>query len=276
MPVLTPQAIAEAYAMIGIKTGDKVFVHSDLRAFGIPLGAHTRADILQFYIDSLLTAVGPIGTIAVPAYFYEYARFGIPFDVDTSPVSTPLGALSQWITAMPKRQRSCSPLQSIAAIGAHAHELAGSNSLSGYGNTSPWHHFRRLKGTFVFLGTTIQSMTYVHYIEQHYGVPHIYFKIYPYPVTKGGKVLQGNVTSAVRYLEFGITYHLKAFHQQLLQQGALRSADLNGVPILAVNAEDAYQIGIHCLDTNPYFFLNQPPQFIAGKIPTDGITGPLL
>ncbi len=274
MNALTEHELLQALSKIGISSGDILLVHSDLRGFRIPAQTKTRNDILQFYYDTFEKILGKEGTLAVPAYFYEYARFGLPFDVDKSPVSDPLGSFSQWFINLPQRVRSCNPLQSIAAVGKHAHELSGSNSLSGYGVTSPWHKLRKLKGKIVFLGAPVQSMTYVHYVEQHYGVPHLYFKIYPYPVIKKGKELSTHTISAVRYLDYAITYDLAAYKQQLEKEGVLHTHHVQGVPISAVDAEAAYQIGISQLDQNPYFFLKQPPQFIPGKIPTDGITGP--
>lgn len=274
MKVITKQNLIQALKQLGLHPGDTVFIHSDLRGLGMPEDASSHDAILKFYEEALLDVIGKEGTIAVPAYFYEYARFGTPFDVDHSPVSEPLGAFSAWINSRPGRIRSFNPLQSIAALGARATELAGGTSLSGYGVTSPWHRLRLMGGKILFLGAPIQSMTYVHYIEQHFGVPHLYFKTYPYPVIKNGVKVEGHVISAVRYLEFKVEYLLDAYQQALDKQGVLHTQMINDVPLYLVDAKEAYRVGIACLDQNPYFFLKHPPHFIAGKIPMDGVTGP--
>lgn len=273
MNTITQEMLKKALLKIGVHPGDTLLIHSDLRGFGIPEGARTADEILLFYFHTLQSVLGEDGTLAVPAYFYEYARFGTPFDVDHSPVSAPLGSFSQWINQHPKRVRSCNPLQSIAAVGKRALELAGGNSLSGYGVTSPWHRLRRMGGKILFLGAPLQSMTFVHYIEQQYGVPHLYFKTYPYPIIKEGKQLAGHAISAVRYLDYAVTYDLGAFEKALKAQHAWHTQLIHQVPISIVDAETAYQIGISCLDKNPYFFLKEPPKFISGKIPMDGVTG---
>jgi len=146
-------------------------------------------------------------------------------------------------------------------------------TLTGYGVTSPWHRLRQLNGKILFLGAPLQSMTFVHYIEQQYGVPHLYFKIYPFPIIKDGKALNCPI-SAVRYLDFSIQYDLKAYRQELIKRGVLHTTQINGALVELVDAEAAFQIGIDCLIRDPYFFLNSPPKFIAGKIPIDGVTGP--
>lgn len=269
----SPQGMHEALESIGIKSGNIVLVHSDLRSLGMPDSISKPQELPAFYHTALQSAVSANGTLAVPAYFYEYARFGIPFDIDHSPVSMPLGSFSRYFAALPKRVRSCNPLQSLAAIGPQAEALAGGNSLAGYGVASPWHRLRMMQGKILFIGVTIQPMTYVHYIEQQYGVPHMYCKIYPTPVLRNSKKLPGQPISAVRYLDFDIEYDLRNFEKELIEQGHLKIASIGKGSIRCVGAAEAYDVGIACLEKDPYFFLKHPPRFVPGKIPCDGITG---
>jgi aminoglycoside 3-N-acetyltransferase len=271
--MITRKELSDLLTALGIKSGDTILVHSDLRGFGLPENAKSREEILQFYFDGITSHIGSKGTLAVPAYFYEYSRQGIPFDVDRSPVSAPLGAFSQWVAAHPKSVRSCNPLQSIAACGEQAHELAGGLSLSGYGVDSPWHKLRLLGGKMIFLGTPIQTMTFVHYIEQQCGVPHLYFKLFSQPVIKSGKQLPGFPISAVRYLDYSIVYLLDRYQERLQAAGVLRSGAHHSLLSYAVDAEDAFRIGVAGLAEDPFFFLKQPPDFIPGKIPTDTVKG---
>jgi aminoglycoside 3-N-acetyltransferase len=273
MTQITQQEVIQALRTISLKEGDIAFLHSDLRIFGFPEGTTSRHEILEFYYLCFKKVIGQAGTLAVPAYFYEYARYGTTFEIESSPVSAPLGVFSNFVNHLPGRVRSANPLQSIAAIGQQAQDLCGNLSLSGYGVTSPWHQLRMLGGKIVFLGVSLQPMTYVHYIEQQYGVPHLYFKIYSTPVTKNGQKIERRPISAVRYLDYGIQYDLHDFQQILKDEGALRITPLGRGQVMAVDAEDAFQIGIRLLDQNPYCFLKHPPAFIEGKIPMDGTTG---
>lgn len=273
MTALTRESLLRALQDCGIEKGDTVLVHSDIRGFGLPEGMSTREEMLNFYADTLLEAVGAEGTIAVPAYFYEYARQGLPFDVEHSPVSLPLGSFSQFIAAKENAVRSLNPLQSIAAIGKNAFELCGGSSMSGYGPGSPWQRLRELKGKMLFLGTSLQSMTFVHYIEQQVGVPHLYVKSYPYPVLKNGKRLRGQPSSSVRYLDFEVNYLLDRFEHDLNTRGAIKKNTSLRVPIEVLSAEEAYKIGLEGLEQSSSYFLKHPPAFILGKIPLDGIIG---
>ncbi len=271
MKSFTSNDLVSALKTLGLTESDTVLVHSDLRSFGIPEALRKRDEILSFYYNAFRQVLGESGTLAVPAYFYEYAREGVPFDTEKSTVSAALGSFSSFINAKKGRIRSANPLQSIAAIGNKAFELSGSDSLSGYGVTSPWHILKEMKGKILFFGAPLQSMTYVHYIEQHFGVPHLYFKMYPYPIYRNGKQLPGHAISAVRYLNFSVEYEISKFQQELEAQGALKTTHLNSGLLHMVDAESAFEIGISCLNKNPYFFLKHPPKFISGEIPMDGI-----
>ncbi|MBA3816415.1 MAG: AAC(3) family N-acetyltransferase [Parachlamydiaceae bacterium] len=268
------ETLPSALVRVGIKTGDVVLIHSDMRALGMPASISDAKEILPFYLKTLQEAVGQGGTLAVPAYFYEYARYGTPFDTETSPVSLSLGSFSRYVASLPDRVRSCNPLQSIAAIGARAHELAGDDSLSGYGVTSPWHRLRMMGGKILFIGVTIQPMTYVHYIEQQYGVPHMYCKVFQTPVLRAGKQIFGSPVSSVRYLDFDIEYDLNNFETKLIQHKQLEIATVGQGTLRCATAQDVFNTGIQCLDANPYFFLKHPPAFVPGKIPCDGATAP--
>lgn len=270
---MNKQTLIHTLELVGLKSGDLVLVHSDIRPFGIPENTRTSVEILQFYFDAFMQVLGPDGTLAVPAYFYEYARYGETFDLERSPVSKPLGVFSAYVNSLTGRVRSCNPLQSLAAFGYHAEELCGGDSLMGYGLASPWHRLRTLGGKMLFMGVTLQPMTFVHHIEQQYGVPHLYQKVYDTPIISRGEPIPGTPISSVRYLEYDIIYDLQPFQQELDRRGQLYKAKAAQGELFLVNAEEAFQTGIELLSQNPYVFLKRPPAFIPGKIPADGITG---
>jgi len=270
--MLTQNDLQNGLKNLKIETGDTLLIHSNLMMLGGIEGARHREEILAFYLKAFQNVVGSSGTLAVPAYFYEYARFGEPFDTKHSPVSKSLGAFSSYLTALPNAVRSCNPLQSIASLGAKAELISGGDSLSGYGVNSPWHRLRQQKAKIVFVGIGVETMTYVHHIEQAVGVPHMYWKLYATPVLRDGKAVLGNPVSAVRYLNYEIEYFLIPFEELLLKQGIAKSQPVGKGRILVVDAEQAYQLGIQCLEKNIYYFLKNPPKFIPGQIPFDGVT----
>lgn len=271
--MLTQNEFIQTFKRLGVQEGDLLLVHSDLMLLGLPEKARSRQDILEFYLESFQRIIGENGTLSVPAFFYEYARNGEPFDTRHSPVSKSLGAFSAYIGTLPQTIRSGNPLQSIASIGKLAHHISGGNSLCGYGVNSPWDRIRKNNGKIVFVGIGLEVMTYVHHIEQAVGVPHMYWKLYTYPVMRNGEVIPGHPVSAVRYLNYEIEYNLKPFENHLLHKGIAKSLPLGKGKIIVVDAEEAYQEGIRLLEKDIYVFLKHPPKFIPGQIPYDGIPG---
>ncbi|MBN4067082.1 AAC(3) family N-acetyltransferase [Simkania negevensis] len=258
-----------AFNQLGIEEGDILFVHSDLGVFGSAHDLISRDDILSFYYNLLFDLLGgeDKGTLVVPAYYYDYARKGLPFDVETSPVSKSLGALSRHVNARPSRVRSCNPLLSIAAVGSQAEAICGSGSLNGYGVTSPWHRLHEHNAKFLFFGVSMQSMTYVHYIEQQYNVPHLYCKLFDTPVSQKGRLLPGRVVTTVRYLNYGIEYDIIPFQTRLLKKGIAKKTVVKDNPLYLVEAQGAFAEGVKCLDEDIYYFLRQQPAFSTEQPP---------
>ena len=263
MTSFTVKDLHEALKSVGISKNDIVLIHSDLRAFGMPEDVLQSDQLLPYYCNAFLDAVD---TLVAPAYYYEYARHNFPFDVDFSPVSMELGSLSRFIAMRPNRVRSCNPLQSLAAIGRQAEMICGGNSLAGYGTSSPWHRIHQHKGKILFFGTTLQPMTYIHHIEQQFGVPHLYLKTFDIPVFRNGKTL-GFPVSAVRYLEFDIQYDLSGFQTLLTEKGVLRSARLGRGEIYSASFDEVFEAAIECLNKDPYAFLKIASTIHSGQNP---------
>ena len=92
--------IAEDLLSAGLRRGGAVFVHSSLRSMGIvPGGAET-------VIRGLLDALGPDGTLLVPALSYEYVDAARPvFDILTSTFTS----TSAWLISSAPRTTSDTP-----------------------------------------------------------------------------------------------------------------------------------------------------------------------
>ena len=99
-------------AAIGIRAGEALLVHSDLRDLVRLADSHELAEqsdargfLLRSFDSALLDAVGPQGTICVLGTYSDYARFAKPFDLRQSPPDAQYG---EPITAMClSRERHC-------------------------------------------------------------------------------------------------------------------------------------------------------------------------
>ena len=144
--------------MIGLGPGDRVVVHSSLRAVGL------AADEL---IDQLLDAVGPQGLVVMPAFTYDNDTFS-----PDAPTRT--GALTEVFRRRPGAVRSLHPTYSVAAIGEGAvallegHERAGATAAD-----SPLDRLAAFGGLVLLLGVGHTANTTAHVGEFHADAPYL-------------------------------------------------------------------------------------------------------
>lgn len=275
MNYITKNGIIDALYDTGLTKGDTVLVHSDIAAFGTTEN-FSRKEALNIFYDAFMEVLGSEGTLCVPAYFYEYARFGIPYDIALSPVSKELGVFAKYINSMPERKRSCNPLAAVAAIGKNADYICEIKNRHNYGEDSAFNRLHKLNAKIVMLGTTTNSVTFGHYVEYHVGVPHMYNKIYNIPVLNNGEIVFDWSVSSVRYLNADVVYsELNGqkidentnilYHYNLMKyQNYLENT------IYVINTDTLYNVLAKNLFQNPYRYLDHTPNFPAGQIPNDG------
>jgi aminoglycoside 3-N-acetyltransferase len=144
--------------VIGLGGGDRVVVHSSLRASGLD------ADGL---IDELLAAVGPEGLVVMPTFTYDNQTFA-----PDSPGRT--GALSEAFRRRPEAVRSAHPTYSLAAIGAGAAELLEGHERVGATTVgSPLDRLAAAGGLVLLLGVGHTSNTTAHVGEFHADAPYL-------------------------------------------------------------------------------------------------------
>lgn len=146
---------------LGLRSGDRAFVHSSLSSLGHVDGG---ADAV---VDALLEAVDAEGTIAVPTF----TRYDEPYDPTRSPSTT--GAITEGLRQREDAVRSDHPTKSVAAIGPNADALVAehepSNSL---GPNSPLHRLLQRDGKILLLGVGHTANSAIHVAERLAGVPY--------------------------------------------------------------------------------------------------------
>lgn len=270
MEYITKKGITEALYNAGVDKGDTIFIHSDIAAFGTTEN-FSRKDTLCMFYETFKEVLGSEGTLCVPAYFYEYARFGIPFDTALSPVSKELGVFAKYINSLPISKRSCNPLAAVAAVGKNAEYICAPHSRHNYGAESAFDKLYKLDAKIILLGTNMFSVTMGHYAEFKAGVPYMYNKIYNIPVYTNGQLIYDYTFASVRYLNKDIEYKKTTDIEYELEYNKY----LNTVPYLSskissVSLKQVTDILINNILKNPYIHLDHKPDFPAGQIPNDG------
>jgi aminoglycoside N3'-acetyltransferase len=138
-----------------------LIVHAALPAFGPETSAVTIC-------ETLLEAVGPNGTIVMPAFTYSETLFGpdkepIAFRPE-SPVSPEVGTIAETFRTLPGVLRSSHPSHSFASYGRHARDV-----LSTQRDNNPLGPIKKLnvlQGYVLLLGTQLRSATVCHLAEE--------------------------------------------------------------------------------------------------------------
>ena len=259
MRAITKKEIQIALDNVGISNGQMIMVHSDLTRIGWVANANSRIDILEFYFKSIMDQIGPEGTVVVLTCTESFARDGVAFHHEESPSEQ--GVLSEFIRTKDNSVRSMHPLFSVAALGVKSELICGAGICNtGFGYGSPFHKLYETDAKILCIGVDLLSMTFIHHVEQMYGVPYGYTKEWDNQVYRSGKISKERFFAFVRYLDAGIDYNFSEMQELLLKIGLAKTSPLGLGAVWAVSARDVFDIGIEQLKKDPFFFLDQAPK----------------
>ena len=153
---LTRQEIVDGLRQLGVREGSVVMAHSALSAFGrVEGGAET-------IIEALIEAVGPNGTLLMPAMASEQ-----PFRIESSPST--VGKITEVFRSYPGATRSLHPTHSVAGIGPLVDELIAGHidQPTALGPESPWGRMAERDDAFILLlGCDQDRNTLLHSAEE--------------------------------------------------------------------------------------------------------------
>ncbi|KAA0205570.1 aminoglycoside N(3)-acetyltransferase [Candidatus Uhrbacteria bacterium] len=240
---------------LGFKSGDVVYLHARLLDFGKL--ADTQEEFVKAFLDPLFEVIGyPQGTVVALTYTTSYSSDGKPYHHETSPSEA--GLLTESIRTMPGAVRSLHPMGSVSAVGSRAHEICDAVSRSLFGWNSVYHRLHQVKAKGLYLGMSLkETCSFMHYVEQLYGVTHCYHKAYFHPVFKDGKEVPGPFLAFVRDRRSS-PFDYARFEAHMRKQGMLKETSYQGAPLQVVNFEDCFNEGMALLQQDPCFFLQTP------------------
>ncbi len=250
-PVVTQADILAGLRRVGLAAGDVVFVHSSLSAFGWVEGGPDAA------IDALLEAVGPTGTVAMPAFTwnrYHDLTEPIVFDVQHESVKDEVGIIPEVFRQRPGVLRSGHICHSVAAIGPHAQALMG-DGVKGFGKGSVFDQLEKLDAWYLFLGAPMESCTALHHVEDLMQVPYRYYRDY-----KGSVVVWPDGTRepsrAVEFLRHpGVRVDLGKMEAVFAEHGVLRTTMVGRGRIINLRIRELIRIAVQCLEKDINFLV---------------------
>jgi aminoglycoside 3-N-acetyltransferase len=177
MQAIIEKIVADA-AALGVRHGGVLLVHSSLRSLGKPEGG------AEAVVQGLLAALGPDGTLLMPALSYETVTAISPeFDVRHTPSC--VGALTEYFRCRPGTIRSVHPTHSVCGTGPRASLLLGSHAqdTTPCGPHSPFRLLPAYDGQILLLGCGLLPNTSMHAVEELIVPPYLFTPELEYIVT---------------------------------------------------------------------------------------------
>jgi aminoglycoside 3-N-acetyltransferase len=169
--------LVNGWRTLGVRPGGVLLVHSSLRSLG-PLEGGAETVVL-----SLLEALGPQGTLLMPALSYRTVGPRSPFfNVTTTPSC--VGALPEYFRTRPGTTRSVHPTHSVSGLGPQVQDLLGEHirSTTPCGPYSPFARLPEAGGQILFLGCGLHPNTSMHAVEERVEPVYLYGDVVDYQV----------------------------------------------------------------------------------------------
>ncbi|HEX7975842.1 MAG TPA: AAC(3) family N-acetyltransferase [Anaerolineales bacterium] len=184
MREVTREQVIDTLRGLGVRAGCGVFVHSAIQFLGRPAGGvGMYYQALQSVLNlqpsqdagpGELNGLQTVGTLVVPTFNFAFAR-GEPYDPQNTP-SKGMGVFCEYVRQQPEARRTPHPMQSLAAVGRYADDLAARDTPSAFDPGSAFERMLELDFMLLLLGADIQAASMIHYSEQRAAVPYRYWK----------------------------------------------------------------------------------------------------
>lgn len=237
---LSRAEVADQLRALGVRRGGVLLVHTSFRAVrpveGGPLGL----------IEALREALGPEGTLAMPAWTGEDEE---PFDPRTTPASSDLGVVADTFWRQPGVLRS-EHLNAFAAVGPEALRItSGPLPLPPHIPESPVGYIHDLDGQVLLLGVGHDADTTIHLAELLADVP--------YRVPKHCTVLRDGRPVRIEYGENDSCCERFAFADGWLRERGLQSEGRVGHAYARLaRSRDIVRVAVEHLAHDPLLFLH--------------------
>jgi aminoglycoside 3-N-acetyltransferase len=243
---LSKDDILQGLRELGVQPGMVVMAHSALGAFGqIEGGADT-------VIDALIEAVGPEGTLLMPA------MGGAPvFDVDATPSN--VGRITDCFWRREDVTRSIHPTHSVAGLGTLARRIIEGHldQPTAIGPDSPWGRVAQMdNGYILFLGCDQDRNTLLHTAED---------------IANGAylKTLQRDYYDEQRQIKTLVMERFPGPHRDFIQMdrlfleaGAMQIGKIGGAVCRLMKAKEILSLAVEALRRDPAAVLCDNPHCV--------------
>lgn len=249
----------QGFEGLGIRQGDILNIHSSILTFGIPSDCKIN-DVPRNILNILLEVTGTEGTIAVPAFNFDFCK-GAPFNRQSTPPKL-MGSFSDYIFSLKESKRSFHPMQSVSVIGKHADEITKNDTLSSFDDHGPWETLERVNAKVVLLGSDFRSPSIFHMVEEREKVPYRYWKSFTGQYSDHGIVSERTYRMYVRELDPAPLLNLSSLEQLLVKRNLIKYVLVGTGRISCFLASDLIACATEKIRVNPYYFVSNHKDYL--------------
>ena len=147
-------------------------------------------------------------------------------------------------------------MNGVAGVGPLSREICHTRVANSSERVLHGKNYMNTIQNFLFIGIKPnQALNFIYYVQQRFGVPHLYNKIYSTPILK--KKLNLKVTAYVRYLnpEFKIIEDAMKFEKFLFSEGIIKTVNIGkGKVYMIDSAKILYDKAIEKLKKKFFIF----------------------
>ena len=244
----TAERLRRDLAALGVRPGGVLMVHASLRALGYV------ADGPEAVIQGLLAALGPAGTLLMPALTYETVTTKHPaFDVGNTPSN--VGLIAETFRTRTGTLRSIHPTHSVCGTGPLAAKILDPHiaDTTPCGPHSPFTALPRYRGRILMLGCGLAPNTSMHAIEERVAPPYLDAPPLPYPMT-----LLDGTTLVKTYAPHDFDGYRQRYDRVdgLLEAPALRRGPVLAAEAILIHAAALWKAVLPVLQSNPLHFVD--------------------
>jgi aminoglycoside N3'-acetyltransferase len=149
-----------------------------------------------------------------------------------------MGSFSEYVRQLPGSLRSSHPMQSVAAHGFYARDLADRDTPSAFEEGSVFARMLELDFKLLLLGADIQAVSMVHYCEAKVGVPYRIWKDFSGRIFQDGSWVNKTYRMYARRMELDPRLILQPIRAELESMHAWHELPVNYGKVSSCSLQD--------------------------------------
>lgn len=267
--------IVDALKSSGLKEGDTLYLYTDLRTPGAIKSVKDQNEFCEIYYTAILSILGDSGTLVVPTYTTQVARYDIDFFLEETP--SLMGLFTEYIRMLPESIRSIHPIHSLCAVGKNAEYICTNNGLNDFGWDSPFYKMLILSSAnSVKIGSIGLGSGYAvgigHFLEGMCDLPYVYNKRLKWRPYVNGVQCSEYYISSVRYLNLNVEYSNTRLVKKCRELGFVKSCKLGRSWVHISDYNSVFHEAAKQLRRDSDYLLAEPIEYSYGVMPFDGPT----